>query len=46
MSHPLITSSLAAVVIGGLFTTIVSALLVLPALYGWFDEKPEVALGM
>ncbi len=31
---------LAAVVIGGLFTTILSTLLLLPALYGWFEEKP------
>lgn len=31
---------LAAVVIGGLFTTIISTLLLLPALYGWFEEKP------
>ena len=31
---------LAAVVIGGLFTTLVSTLLLLPALYGWFEEKP------
>ena len=30
---------LATVVIGGLFTTIVSTLLLLPALYGWFEEK-------
>ena len=34
---------LAAVVIGGLFTTIISTLLLLPALYGWFEEKPAVA---
>ncbi len=32
---------LAAVVIGGLFTTIVSTLLLLPAFYGWFEEKPS-----
>ncbi|HHL72380.1 MAG TPA: efflux RND transporter permease subunit [Bacteroidetes bacterium] len=31
---------LAAVVIGGLFSTIVSTLLLLPAFYGWFEEKP------
>ena len=34
---------LAAVVIGGLFTTIVSTLLFLPALYGWFEEEPAAA---
>lgn len=34
---------LAAVVIGGLFTTIISTLLLLPALYGWFEEKDVVA---
>lgn len=31
---------LAAVVVGGLFTAMASTLLVLPALYGWFDLVP------
>jgi len=37
---------LAAVVIGGLFTTIISTLLLLPVLYGWFEEEPEEAAVM
>lgn len=32
---------LATVVIGGLFTSTVLTLVVLPALYGWFEEKRE-----
>ncbi len=36
---------LAAVVVGGLFTSTLATLLVLPTLYGWFERaktKPEV----
>jgi cobalt-zinc-cadmium resistance protein CzcA len=36
---------LAAVVVGGLFTSTMATLLVLPTLYGWFERKkaePEI----
>jgi cobalt-zinc-cadmium resistance protein CzcA len=34
---------LATVVVGGLFTSTLATLLVLPALYAWFDRRPETA---
>jgi cobalt-zinc-cadmium resistance protein CzcA len=35
---------LAAVVVGGLFTSTLATLLVLPALYGWFERAERCAL--
>ena len=38
-------SPLATVVVGGLFTSTLATLLVLPAMYGWFDcKEPDTAL--